>query len=447
MVEPGDGVVRFGLFYECQLPRPWSDGDEQRLFEEALEQVELADSLGIDFVWEVEHHFLEEYSHSSAPEIFLAACSQRTKRIRLGHGIVQVLPKVNHPARVAERIATLDLISNGRVEFGTGEGTGAVEPGAFLVDYDTKNDQWVEALDVITRMFVEEPFLGYDGKFFQMPVRNVVPKPAQKPHPPMWVVCPRPETIANAAKNGLGALCFSMFIEPEDAYEWVDTYYSLLCSEECVPAGFAVNPELAVVQALMCHEDEATAVERGLDGSHFIGYTLQHYYRHGDTHRHGESRLWDDFLRERDDEGLERELGARPMERLAARPRARVTASRCAARSARRSSCGSTSDGMSRPVSTSCCLQPGGAQPARAHLRVARALRPRGHARVHRARRAAPQGEGRAAGTVHRAGARPEGASASRICRQGPATCPSRARARARPWRACDRRDWEAGRR
>jgi len=137
----------------------------------------------------------------------------------------------------------------------------------------------------------------------------------------MWVACPRPETIANAAKNGLGALCFSMFIEPADAVEWVETYYSLLCSEECVPAGFAVNPELAVVQPLMCHEDEATAIDRGLDGSHFIGYTLQHYYRRGDTHDHGRSRLWDDFLREREIEGLDRELGARPMERLVARPR------------------------------------------------------------------------------------------------------------------------------
>jgi len=112
-----------------------------------------------------------------------------------------------------------------------------------------------------------------------------------------------------------------MFIEPEEAREWVDGYYSLLCSPRCVPAGFSVNAEVAVVQALMCHHDEATAVERGLDGSHFMGYTLQHYYRHGATHDHGRSRLWDDFLRDRDAEGLDRELGARPMERLAARPR------------------------------------------------------------------------------------------------------------------------------
>ena len=113
--------MKFGIFYEPQLPRPWAEGAEQQLFNEALDQVELADKIGIDFAWEVEHHFLEEYSHSSAPEVFLAACSQRTQRIRLGHGIVLLPPAYNPPARVAERIATLDLVSNGRVEFGTGE--------------------------------------------------------------------------------------------------------------------------------------------------------------------------------------------------------------------------------------------------------------------------------------------------------------------------------------
>ena len=113
--------MRFGMFYEHQLPRPWQESDEYQLMQDALVQIELADRLGIEYVWEVEHHFLEEYSHSSAPEVFLAACSQRTKNIRLGHGIVQTAPAYNHPARIAERIATLDLVSNGRVEFGSGE--------------------------------------------------------------------------------------------------------------------------------------------------------------------------------------------------------------------------------------------------------------------------------------------------------------------------------------
>src|SRR3954470_15023626 len=119
--------MRFGLFYEHQLPRPWEQGAEERLLSDALDQVELADRLGFDTVWEVEHHFLEEYSHSSAPEVFLAAASQRTSNIRLGHGIVAALPGYNHPARVAERISTLDLVSSGRVEFGTGETSSDME--------------------------------------------------------------------------------------------------------------------------------------------------------------------------------------------------------------------------------------------------------------------------------------------------------------------------------
>jgi alkanesulfonate monooxygenase SsuD/methylene tetrahydromethanopterin reductase-like flavin-dependent oxidoreductase (luciferase family) len=298
--------VKFGVFYEFQVPRPWEAESEHRVYKEALEQVELADRLGIDFVWEVEHHFLEEYSHSSAPEVFLAAASQRTSRVRLGHGIVQLPSRINHPARVAERIAALDLVSDGRVEFGTGESTGAVEPPAFGVELETKRDQWRESLDAITRMFVEEPFAGYDGKWLDMPVRNVVPKPLQKPHPPLWMACPRPDVIPLAGHNGLGALCFSMLIEPEQARAWVDSYYEALESEACVPAGFSVNPELAVVTALLCHDDEETALERGLDGAHFLSYSLQHYYNHGADHAHGRSRLWDDFQRDRVESGFDR---------------------------------------------------------------------------------------------------------------------------------------------
>jgi alkanesulfonate monooxygenase SsuD/methylene tetrahydromethanopterin reductase-like flavin-dependent oxidoreductase (luciferase family) len=146
--------MRFSLFYEHQLPRPWSEDSERRLLEDALEQIVVAERAGFDRIWEVEHHFLEEYSHSSAPEVFLAAASQRTERIRLGHGIVQLQPGVNHPARVAERVATLDLVSRGRVDFGTGEGSSAGELGGFLIDRTQKHAQWEDALDAITRMFV-----------------------------------------------------------------------------------------------------------------------------------------------------------------------------------------------------------------------------------------------------------------------------------------------------
>src|SRR4051812_49654168 len=125
--------MKFGIFYEHQLPRPWTADSEYNLIQNALEQIEYADRIGIDYAWEVEHHFLEEYSHSSAPEVFLAAASQRTQRIRLGHGIVQTPPPFNHPARIAERIAMLDLVSNGRADFGTGESSSEAELGGVMI--------------------------------------------------------------------------------------------------------------------------------------------------------------------------------------------------------------------------------------------------------------------------------------------------------------------------
>ncbi|HVM08926.1 MAG TPA: LLM class flavin-dependent oxidoreductase, partial [Acidimicrobiales bacterium] len=219
--------MKFGIFYEHQLPRPWAEDSEHKLLKDALDQVELADSLGFDYVWEVEHHFLEEYSHSSAPEVFLAACSQRTKRIRIGHGIVQLPVNFNPTARIAERIATLDLISDGRVEFGTGEAGSETELGGFNIDPKEKRAQWTEALDAVTRMLVEVPFAGYDGQWVKMPPRNVVPKPFQKPHPPLWVACSRRDTIHLAATKGIGALSFS-FVEAEEAKHWVDDYYSTI---------------------------------------------------------------------------------------------------------------------------------------------------------------------------------------------------------------------------
>src|SRR5919202_1031206 len=252
--------MRFGIFYEHQIPRPWGEDGEHRLMRDALEQIEIADHVGIDYVWEVEHHFLEEYSHSSASGVFLGAASQRTERIRLGFGILPLPPGYQHPARVAEKAATLDLVSGGRVELGTGETSSGAELEGFGVERETKREQWAEALDAVTRMFVEEPFAGYDGRWVRMPPRNVVPKPKQRPHPPLWVACSRRETILMAARKGLGALSFS-FVEPEQAKEWVDEYYRLIASGEYVPAGFAINPNFAVVVPFMLHQDEETAIE------------------------------------------------------------------------------------------------------------------------------------------------------------------------------------------
>lgn len=301
--------MKFGIFYEHQLPRPWNDGDELRLFQDALDQVELADKLGIDYAWEVEHHFLEEYSHSSAPEVFLAACSQRTKNIRLGHGIVLMPANYNHPARVAERIATLDLVSNGRVEFGTGESASRAELGGYKVSAETKKEQWLEAVEQCTNMMVMDPYPGYKGKHFEMPCRNVLPKTVQKPHPPLWVACSNRETIKTAARLGMGALTFA-FIDSSEAKAWVDDYYRIL-KEECVPIGHAVNANICMVSGFSVHPDAAEAKRRGMDGFRFFGYALGHHYIFGE-HRPGRTNLWKNFEDVRDtmaEEGADRGIG------------------------------------------------------------------------------------------------------------------------------------------
>lgn len=286
--------MQFGIFYEHQLPRPWAEDSEHRLLKEALDQVELADRLGIDYAWEVEHHFLEEYSHSSAPEVFLAACSQRTRQIRLGHGIVLMPSNFNHPARVAERLATLDLISDGRVEWGTGSSSSRSELEGFEIDPEQKHLMWEESVREAAKMMVMEPYAGFQGRSFTMPARNVVPKPLQKPHPPLWLACSNRETIKIAARHGMGALTFA-FIDADSARRWVEEYYETF-ERECNPIGRAVNPNLAIVAGFMLHEDGAEAERRGARNFQFFGYALSHFYITG-SHVPGGFDLWQDFQR------------------------------------------------------------------------------------------------------------------------------------------------------
>ena len=288
--------MRFGVFYEMQLPRPWSPDDERRLFHEALEQVELADRLGYDYAWEVEHHFLDEYSHSSSPEVFLAAAAARTQHIRLAHGIRQVIPNYNHPARTAECLATLDLISNGRVDFGIGEGATRLELGGFGIKAKEKRAMALEAAEQIANMMVLEPYPGFEGKYFTMPCRNVLPKPAQKPHPPMWMACTNRDTIKVAASLGLGALAFS-FLNPTEARTWSEIYYGIIRSEQCVPLGHSVNANLAMVSSFSIHRDRAEAIRRGHEGFEFFGYALNALVAHDTVP--GRTNLWGEYLARR----------------------------------------------------------------------------------------------------------------------------------------------------
>ena len=290
--------MRFGVFYELQLPKPWAPGDEHRLFKEALEQVVLADRLGYDHAWEVEHHFLDEYSHSSAPEVFLASAASLTRTIRLGHGIRQVIARYNHPARTAECIATLDLMSDGRVDFGIGEGATRLELGGFGIPAKEKRAMALEAAEQIANMMVLEPYPGFEGKSFSMPCRNVLPKPLQKPHPPMWMACTNRETIRIAASLGLGALAFS-FVDPEEARGWSRIYYDIIRSEACVPLGWSVNANLAMVSAFSIHRDRAEAIRRGQEGFEFFGYALNALVAQDSVP--GRTRLYPEFLEKRGD--------------------------------------------------------------------------------------------------------------------------------------------------
>ena len=299
--------MQFGIFYEHQLPKPWTDDDEFCLLRDALDQVELADRLGFDYAWEVEHHFLDEYSHSSAPEVFLAAAAARTKRIRLGHGIRQVIPKYNHPARTAEALATLDLISNGRVDFGIGEGATRLELHGFDIPAKQKRAMALETAEQIANMMVLDPYPGYASDTFTMPCRNVLPKPRQKPHPPMWMACTNRDTIKVAARNGIGALAFS-FIDPDEARSWVELYYDIIRSDECVPLGHAVNANIALVTGFSLHDDRPEAIRRGQEGFDFFGYALNALVAHDQVP--GRTDLWGEFQARRSPDSVGRRIAA-----------------------------------------------------------------------------------------------------------------------------------------
>lgn len=288
--------MRFGIFYEHQLPKPWNPGDEARLFHDALDQVVLADRLGYDYAWEVEHHFLEEYSHSSAPEVFLSACAALTNNIRVGHGIRQVIPNYNHPARTAEGLATLDIISRGRLDFGIGEGATRLELGGFGIPAREKRALAIEAAEQIANMMVMDPYPGFEGKSFSFPCRNVIPKPMQSPHPPMWMACTNRDTIKVAASIGVGALAFS-FVNPEEARAWADIYYGIIKSEDCVPIGHAVNANIAMVSNFSVHHDRDEAIRRGQEGFEFFSYAVNALVAHDAIP--GRSTLFEDFQKSR----------------------------------------------------------------------------------------------------------------------------------------------------
>jgi alkanesulfonate monooxygenase SsuD/methylene tetrahydromethanopterin reductase-like flavin-dependent oxidoreductase (luciferase family) len=274
--------MEFGLFIQAHVPRHETEADPDgaehaRLLRE-VELAEACDRTGFKYVWSVEHHFLEEYSHLSASEIVLPWIAARTRQIHVGSAIWNLTPPVNHPARVAERVAMLDHLSEGRFEFGTGRGSSSTEFKGFgIPDGDTTRAMYDEALGEILRMWRETPY-HHEGRFFSMPPRNVLPKPYTRPHPPLWVACGSPSTFEKAARLGLGALCFSLG-SPKDFEPLIAVYKKHIRDAE--PVGAWVNDNVACVTALVCDDDRRRARETARTmGS---GYHTSLVFRYLDT--------------------------------------------------------------------------------------------------------------------------------------------------------------------
>ena len=221
--------------------------------------------------------------------MFLGAASQRTRNIRLGHGVIQIT--TNQPHRVAEKVATLDLLSGGRVELGMGEGAGPAELHPFGVQVRSKRDRWEEAVRAIVPMFTQTNW-EFHGEFFDFPARNVIPKPLQKPHPPLWVACSNIQTIADAGAWGMGALGFS-FVSPDAAQAWVHRYYNTMLNAPNRLADYPTNPNIAIVNGFMCAETDEEALEKAAGWTFFI-FALSYYGRKG-VDAPGRGNLWEAY--------------------------------------------------------------------------------------------------------------------------------------------------------
>ena len=266
--------MKFGLMYEIQILEPHYPGIEKERYDQVLAQVDLADEVGFDYFWTVEHHFLTEFSHCSAPEVLYGAISQRTKRIRLGHAVVLLPSQYNHPIRVAERAAVLDIVSNGRMDLGTGRSTTLIEMEGFEVDPEETRAQWEEAISIIPRMWTEDPF-SHEGHFFKIPERSVIPKPVQSPHPPLWVACSQPSSFKNAGEMGLGVLCFNLG-GYEQIRERVDAYREAV--KHANPVGSFVNDQIAALCVVHVGEDDEEARRvGGPEGAWFVDQAAKQY--------------------------------------------------------------------------------------------------------------------------------------------------------------------------
>jgi alkanesulfonate monooxygenase SsuD/methylene tetrahydromethanopterin reductase-like flavin-dependent oxidoreductase (luciferase family) len=253
------GAVKFALFYEIPVARPWAPDSEHRAYKDTLEQAILGDRVGFDAFWTVEHHFLEEYSHCSNPEVLYGAIASRTERIRLGYG-VRLMPKpYNHPVRTAESVAVLDLLSDGRVDFGTGRSATRIELEGFGVDPHDTREMWREAIDHVVGCWTNDTY-EFAGEHWQMPPRRVQPKPLQQPHPPLWGATTSDDGHRQMGELGLGLCSFAVGVSPEEVKKKIDIYRQAV--EKCeTPIGKYVHNEAATFTMCLVAPNEADARE------------------------------------------------------------------------------------------------------------------------------------------------------------------------------------------
>jgi len=256
--------MKFALFYEIPVPKPFTKGKEHQAYKNTLEQAILGDEVGFHAFWTVEHHFLEEYSHCSNPEVLYGAIAARTKNIRIGYGVRLLPHPYNHPIRSAESAAVLDLLSDGRVDFGTGRSSTRLELEGFDVNPDETREMWKEALGHIVGAWTEEYYQA-DGKFWHMGApRRVQPKPLQEPHPPIFGATSSPDGHKEVGRQGIGLCSFTVGLPPEELTKSIALYREGLteCDE---PVGKFKNETAATFTMVHCaptkEEAYATAKE------------------------------------------------------------------------------------------------------------------------------------------------------------------------------------------
>ena len=265
--------MKFSLFVEVQ-PADGRPAAEQALFHQIVEQAVLADELGYHAIWAVEHHGLYEYSHCSAPEVLLSFIAARTKRIRIGHGVTLSPGRYNHPIRIAERIATLDILSGGRVNWGSGKSSTRVEQEAFGLDPTGLESQWREALEMIPRMWRSDIF-EHHGLHYDIPPTAIVPRPVQQPNPPIYMACSRPESIVSAGELGVGSLNFAGGTEAQLEAN-VAAYRAAIA--RCPQPPRRITNQFCCTPAALVLDDDREACEIGFRGARYHQEGLGHYF-------------------------------------------------------------------------------------------------------------------------------------------------------------------------